>query len=824
MNRPRLSNLIDILDKTLLRRLNLRGKLTAGNMAITFLAILIMGLYVYIRTRSANEMLTTQLEQSISSKAEENLLSTSKEQAALLNNFFASMSSNTSVVRSTISDMFLRRAILGSGLYWDANESLSRLPTGNWDNPNTEAASIFLPANMEVTSALAVKLNTLKYSELFIPSILADNPDILAVYFGGVSRETVYFPNIDLSALVPPDFDVTGRPWYVSAAPANNPEGNVVWSTPYQDAALNGLVITTSQPVFDSRNIFQGVAAMDIQLNQITSLVSGIQVGNTGYAILVDNENRLIALPESGYNDFGVSPESIPFGEILNQTSLTGTAPGIFEALSIITSAESGIATITIGGSERYVAYHQIPEVGYKLAIIVPLNELLTESAVVNEQIARETRNTIGVSLALIVVIFSIATYASLLISNRLTNPLVSLIRVANEITSGNFNAKAEVSSGDELGALATTLNTMTATLRDLIQTLEQRVAERTAALQEELIKGERRGKQYEAIAKVSHAINTTQNLQDLLPQISEVISQQFGFYHVGIFLNDASNQYSVLSAANSEGGQRMLHRGHQLKIGVQGIVGHATGAGKPRIALDVGADVTYFNNPDLPETHSEMALPLTIGGIIIGALDVQSVEINAFSEEDVEALSTLADQVSLAIQNARLYDQMQRSLAEAEVISRQYFSETRKQISQEQTIAGFRYTTGGAIPLTQTEATETADNIERKSVSVPINIRGQAVGKLSVLVPRQERIKSDQMELIQAVADRVAIFAENARLFDQTTRRAERERLVSDITTKIRGTNDPQEMIKTAIEELQQALNISRIDIIPQRIAPPDG
>lgn len=823
MNNYRLSKLFDLLEKTFLRRLNLRGKLTAGNMAITFLAILIMGMYVYVRTRTANTALTTQLEQSISSKAEETLLSTSNEQAALLNNFFASMSSNTSIVGSTISDMFLSRTTLGNGSYWNATESLSRLPSGNWDNPNTEIASIFLPANMELTIALAAKLNIIKYSELFIPSILADNPDIIAIYFGGVSRETVYYPNVDLAALVPPDFDVTGRPWYVNAQPANNPEGKVVWSTPYQDAALNGLVITTSLPVYDSRNILQGVAAMDIQLNQITSLVSNIQVGSTGYAILVDAENRLIALPQAGYADFGVTTEIAPLGEILDQTALTGIAPGVFDALNIISASERGVSTVTIGDSERYVAHQLIPEVGYKLAIIVPQEELLSESAAVAEQIARETRNTISISLALIVVIFAAATYTSLAIGNRLTSPLKSLIRVANEITSGNLNAKAEASSQDELGTLANTLNTMTATLRDSIQTLEQRVEERTAELQEALTKGERRGKQYEAIARVSQAINTTQNLQDLLPQIAEVISDQFGFYHVGIFLNDSGNQYSVLGAANSEGGQQMLRRGHQLKIGEQGIVGYVTGTGKPRIALDVGTDVTYFNNPDLPETHSEMALPLTISGGIIGALDVQSTETNAFTEEDVEVLSTLADQVSLAIQNARLYDQMQRSLAEAEVISRQYFSETWKQLSQDQTVDGFRYTTSGTLPLTKSDYTEVADSIERKSVTVPINIRGQVIGKLSVLVPKQERIKSDQMELIQAVADRVAIFAENARLFDQTTRRAERERLVTDITTKIRGTNDPQEMLKTAVEELKRALNVSRIEIVPQRITPPD-
>lgn len=261
-----------------------------------------------------------------------------------------------------------------------------------------------------------------------------------------------------------------------------------------------------------------------------------------------------------------------------------------------------------------------------------------------------------------------------------------------------------------------------------------------------------------------------------------------------------------------------MLKRGHQLKIGEQGIVGYATGSGKPRIALDVGEDIVYFNNPDLPETHSEMALPLIISGEIIGALDVQSTEPNAFSHEDVDVLSTLADQVSLAIQNARLYDQMQRSLVEAEAISRQYFREAWNQLTQDQKVTGFRYTAGGTIPLDNNHKQDQKEDGERKTVSVPIVIRGENVGMLEVLVPAQERVKPDQMDLIRAVADRVAIFAENARLFDQTTLRAERERLVAEITTKIRGTNDPREMIQIAVEELREALDVSQIEIVPQK------
>lgn len=823
--------LFDRLEATAFGRLNLRSKLTLGNMLITFLAIFIMGIYVYYRNQQANAQLTAQLETNTRNRVEENLLSTSDEQAALLNSFFTDLSSDTAVIGSTVKDILDKKGSLDSGMYWDASTALTRIEeTGNWDNANDESASIFLPADVELTQPLIAKLNTLKHTELVVPSFLADNPDIVAIYFGGVSKETIYYPNVDLSNILPPDFDITGRVWYVDASPENNPDNKVVWSTPYQDAALNGLVITTSVPVFDRFNKFQGVTAMDVQLTQITNVVSNIQVGETGYAFLIDDNNRLIALPQQGYTDFGITDEATQLGQIIDSATMPQASNDLFNLLNQLNQigpSEQGVFTSTFSQtledgstlkSERFVAYQQIPEVNYKLVIIVPTAELLLETTTVSEQLARETSNTVAISLLLIVGIFFIATLASLAISNRLTTPLQSLTQVANEIIAGNFDARAEVQTQDEIGTLSTTINSMTSNIKGLVQSLEQRVEERTAALQDSLQKGERRSKQFEAITKVTQAINSTQNLQELLPQISKVISEQFDFYHVGIFLTDAAHQYAVLGAANSEGGRRMLKRGHQLRIGEQGIVGYVTGTGRPRTAKDVGSDAVYFNNPDLPETRSEMALPLRISGQIIGALDVQSKQQNAFTEEDVEVLSTLADQVSIAIENARLYEQTQKSLAEAEAVSRQYFSDTWKTLAQENKISGYRYTASGTAPIDITESLEVT-SADRKSVTVPVIIRGKTIGELTVMVPRQEHIKADQMDLIHAVADRVAIFAENARLFDETARRAEREHVVSDITAKIRSTNDPQEMLQTAINELRKALNVSRIDIVPQNV-----
>ncbi|MBK8615986.1 MAG: GAF domain-containing protein [Anaerolineales bacterium] len=357
--------------------------------------------------------------------------------------------------------------------------------------------------------------------------------------------------------------------------------------------------------------------------------------------------------------------------------------------------------------------------------------------------------------------------------------------------------------------------------LQELTQNLEQRIQQRTTDLEEASALSEKRARQFEAITRISSTITSVQNLQELLPRISEVISRQFGFYHVGIFLTDASRQYAVLSAANSDGGRKMLKRSHQLKIGEQGIVGYVTGTGKPRVALDVGEDIVFFNNPDLPETHSEMALPLQIAGNIIGALDVQSIEPNAFSVEDVNILSVLADQVSLAIQNARLFDQSAKLLSESEAIQHQYLRDTWSRLPQEENFAGFRYSAVGSTQIELGEKVQPIDNSAYNEIVTPIKIRNETIGTLSIHIPQHERVTTDQMDLIKAVAERVALSAENARLFEETSRRASRESLVSDITTKIRSTNSPQEMIKTAVEELQRALGATRVEIIPRKNVP---
>jgi signal transduction histidine kinase len=210
----------------------------------------------------------------------------------------------------------------------------------------------------------------------------------------------------------------------------------------------------------------------------------------------------------------------------------------------------------------------------------------------------------------------------------------------------------------------ARTLERALAELRTVNLELDQRIAERAHDLQ-------RRSIQLQTASEVARDATAILDIDQLLDETVHVISERFGYYHAGVFLVDEQGEYAVLHAASSEGGRRMLEKGHKLAVGKVGIVGHVANAGEPRIALDVGKDATHFVNPDLPATRSEMALPLVSRGRVIGVFDVQSIQEAAFTEEDVAALRTMADQLANAIENARLYTAELRRRQEAETLYR---------------------------------------------------------------------------------------------------------------------------------------------------------
>ena len=310
-----------------------------------------------------------------------------------------------------------------------------------------------------------------------------------------------------------------------------------------------------------------------------------------------------------------------------------------------------------------------------------------------------------------------------------------------------------------------------------------------------------RRASQFQAIANVASATTTLQNQEETLAQVVRTISQQLGHYHVGVFLIDESKKYAILKSTNSEGGRQMRERGHRLEVGETGIVGFVAATGKARIALDTGADAVYFNNPDLPETRSEVALPLVQGNTVIGVLDVQSTIPKAFTADDIDTLSILANQVSVTIQNTRLYEDNITALQNAEKAYQQLTGEAWIKALKTQPIKGYIYDGIQSEPLKQNI---TSDGM----VAVPVSIRGQSIGSLKIEALDEKREWSDdEFAMLIAAADRAALALESARLLQESQKRAAKERVIGEITAKISAQSEIDALLKTATQELSRTL-----------------
>src|SRR3990172_7530021 len=212
-------------------------------------------------------------------------------------------------------------------------------------------------------------------------------------------------------------------------------------------------------------------------------------------------------------------------------------------------------------------------------------------------------------------------------------------------------------------------LKSLNQQLIELHANLEKLVEERTAELALTSEQATNRANQLSVMADLSRSLVSIKDRETLLTETARLVSRRLGHYHIGIFLLDEDKQFAILLAANSEGGQKMLKRGYRLQISQTGIVGYVASTGNPRISLDTELDKVHTDNPDLPETRSEIALPLTSGSQVIGALDMQSTQPNAFSQEDLDTLSILSDQVSAALENVRLHEESQEALSKAEAV-----------------------------------------------------------------------------------------------------------------------------------------------------------
>lgn len=428
------------------------------------------------------------------------------------------------------------------------------------------------------------------------------------------------------------------------------------------------------------------------------------------------------------------------------------------------------------------------------------------------QDIAR-TQYVISAFILALSAVLAIGLY--IVIRQLVEKPIHQMSATMAAVAEGEFSAKVELRSRDEIGQLAQSLNWMTEKLQTSyvdLQTLNQELEARVTARVERL----------KTIASLSEELNAILDLEELLPHVVEVIQERFGLYYAGVFLIDAAGQWAVLRAGSGAAGRAMLAAEHRLEVGGQSMIGAAISTERARIALDVGEEAVRFSNPHLPDTHSEMALPLISRGGVIGAMTIQSTQSQAFSVEDITELQTVANQVAVAIDNARLFAESQVALEEIEAVQRRYLGRAWGEYMQGKSFSGYRQTREGAIPLTATILPEVARIIEQggrrlvepdfegtTQLVVPIKFRDQAIGAVGIKEETTRAWTEDDIALAEAIAEQLALAAENLRLLDATQRRAAREQLTREITDKMRRATNMEGLIQTAVLEMAAALGV---------------
>ncbi len=247
--------------------------------------------------------------------------------------------------------------------------------------------------------------------------------------------------------------------------------------------------------------------------------------------------------------------------------------------------------------------------------------------------------------------------FASFSVTNQITKPLLSLTDVAGRIARGELQERISIARNDEIGVLANSFNIMSDELNRLYTSLRGQVEERT--------------RQIRTAAEVAQGITTAFDLHDLLQKTAQLIVERFSFYHTGVFLIDETGKFASLRAAHGPSAEEMLKRGHRHQVGSASIVGWVSANKKPRVASNVDLDPVHYRNELLPLTRAEVGIPIVLGGVVLGVLDVQSTEPETFDEEMIIVLQTLANQIAAAIQNTSVTEEEQVSSASADRIYR---------------------------------------------------------------------------------------------------------------------------------------------------------
>jgi len=387
-------------------------------------------------------------------------------------------------------------------------------------------------------------------------------------------------------------------------------------------------------------------------------------------------------------------------------------------------------------------------------------------------------------------IVFSIlslllAVVLSYYISRAVSDPIKELIETFDKIEKGDLSQRAPVSATDELGIVTMQFNRMLSRLEALQNTLEQQVVERT--------------KQLAATNEVGRVASSSLDPDELLARVIHLLPEQFNYYYAAIYLLDPSGKWAELKEATGETGHVLKLNRYRLEVVGRSMVGTAIREKSVRVAQIASEEKQRFDNPLLPYTRSEIALPMIVGDRVLGALNVQSTRQADFGPQVIETMQNMAGQVAIALENARLFQEAQHNIREMRTIQQQYLLEGWSGFTAEKE-GDLEYGVGDEL------------DENSKKIYVPIRLRDQVLGQISF--ESNEDWTPEQESLANAVATQAAVALENARLVSESRQIAVYERMVAEINSKIWSSATIDGVLQTVVKELGRRLNASQATI----------
>ncbi|HSH02484.1 MAG TPA: ATP-binding protein [Anaerolineae bacterium] len=375
----------------------------------------------------------------------------------------------------------------------------------------------------------------------------------------------------------------------------------------------------------------EGVLLSRFDYHLIEQIIDQLQFNDASQTLIVNNEGVVTYAPE-------------------RLAALEGEEVDIEAMISGLSSLETEQGTMLLTGVALFSEVEGINNLDWYVVGVQSQSQALAP-------VTTAVLPTLGISLVIAIIAVSLVYMGYI---RPLTMDIVRLHEGAQKLQEGDFSVTVGVERLDELGVLATTFNQMASDIDLSYGDLERRVQLRTAELAA-------RVNQLNLITQTSQGITSLLSPAELLPQIAELMRATFDYYAVLIFLVDRPQGVIYVAAADTAEAVDIVGRESVLKLGDEGIAGYVAMTGDPMVVDDVTQEVRYYYDERLPDTKSELALPLRVGGQIFGVLDLQSTELATFRNEDVQVLQTLADQISISIRNSELFDMAQDARAEAE-------------------------------------------------------------------------------------------------------------------------------------------------------------